>query len=345
LKFDFQPTTERDAHALSEFLRKAFELRAESPLLHEQHMVWKYWTPRPDWEGSRSFVGRLDGVIVAHAAVWPVRVRAPGNEVTAVHVIDWAGNRNYPGIGGRLMKHIAANAPMMIATGGSDIARRILPVLGFRPHGELCLFARPVRPLGQALTTAHRDYKLPARVLRNAYWCFSHRLSVPPGWSAKPLAPDEVPQGLWPQPSPAKAVTARDPDLYRYFLASPAAPHQLFGLQNGHQLVGYFCLAFVPHVARIADLWLPSTQLEDWCAGYQTAAALAAGDKQIYEITACGSTELAKQALAGAGFLVRGRSAVSLRGAANALKGREMHLQMLDSDASFLTEGSVSYLT
>src|SRR5207302_947162 len=151
------------------------------------------------------------------------------------------------------------------ATGGSDIARRILPVLGFRTHSELSLFARPVKPLGQALTTAHRDYKLPARVLRNAYWCFSHRLSLPRGWSAQPLAPDEVPAGLWPQLSPAQAVTARDADLYRYFLASPAVPHRLFGLHNDHQVVGYFCLAFVPHVARIADLWLPSTRLEDWC--------------------------------------------------------------------------------
>jgi hypothetical protein len=54
---------------------------------------------------------------------------------------------------------------------------------------------------------------------------------------------------------------------------------------------------------------------------------------------------LAKQALARAGFLLRGRSAVSLMGDADTLKGRELHLQMLDSDASFLTEGSVSYLT
>ncbi len=345
MNIEFQPTTQRDAAALADFLGRVFQSRAGATLLDEKHMEWKYWAARPDWEGSRSFTVQHDGAIVAHAAVWPVRVRVSGREVSAVHLIDWAADRKYPGVGLWLLRQIAAKCRMMVATGGSEIARGILPVIGFRPHSELYRFARPVRPLGQALTTAERDWKLPARLLRNTFWRLSHPLSLPRGWSARPLAPEEVPEGLWPQPSPATAVTARGASFYRYFVDSPAAPHVLFGLQKNGELTGYFCLAFASHVARIADLWLPSTEVEDWCAGFRTAAVVAAREKRVYEVSAWASTALGKEGLSRAGFLLRGRSAVSLFGDAKILEGRELHLQMLDSDASFVSGEAVSYLT
>jgi len=202
-----------------------------------------------------------------------------------------------------------------------------------------------VRPLGQALTTAERNWKLPARLLRNTFWRLSHPLSLPRGWSARPLAPEEVPEGLWPRPSPTTAVTVRNTGFYRYIVDSPSAPHVLFGLQKGRELAGYFCLAFPPHVARIADLWLPSTKVEDWCAGFRTAAVVAASQKRVYEVSAWASTSLGKEGLSRAGFMLRERLAVSILGDAKILEGRELHLQMLDSDASFVSEEAVSYLT
>jgi hypothetical protein len=54
---------------------------------------------------------------------------------------------------------------------------------------------------------------------------------------------------------------------------------------------------------------------------------------------------LGKEGLSRAGFLLRERSAVSLFGDAKILEGRQLHLQMLDSDASFLSQEAVSYLT
>jgi len=334
------PTTQRDATALSNFLSRVFQSRAEAPLLDEKHMEWKYWAARPDSEGSRSFAARHRGAIVAHAAAWPVRVRVSGQEVTAVHVIDWAADRKYPGVGMWLLRQIAAKVRVMVATGGSEDARRILPVIGFRPHSELYQFSRPVRPLRHALTTVERNWKLPVRLLQNTFWCLSHPLSLPRGWSARRVAPEEIPEGLWPQPSPAAAVTARGSGFYRYFVDSPSAQHVLFGLQKGRGLAGYFCLAFAPHEARIADLWLPSTNVEDWCAGFQTATVLAASEKRVCEVSAWASTALSKEGLSRAGFLLRGRSAVSLFGDAKILEGRQLHLQMLDSDASFLSWNS-----
>jgi hypothetical protein len=233
----------------------------------------------------------------------------------------------------------------MIATGGSEITRRLLPVIGFRPYGELCQFARPVRPLGLALPTAERDWKLPARLLRNTCWRLSPRLSLPRGWSASPLAPEEVPDALWPRPSPTTAVTERGAGFYRYVVDSPSVRHALFGLEKRGTLVGYFCLAFAPHVARIVDLWLPSTDGEDWCNGFRTAAVLAARERDVYEVSAWASTPLGRTGLLHAGFRLRDRSVLSLFGDARILEGRALHVQMLDSDAGFLCEEGVSYLT
>lgn len=345
MQFDFRPTTPRDAAAVSDLLGRTFQLGAGASLLDEKHMSWKYWTARPDWEGSRSFTAQRHGVVVAHAAVCPVRVRVPGQEIAAVHVIDWAGDRQYPGVGTWLLQQIAARVRMMVATGGSEISRRLFPVIGYRPHNELYQFARPLRPLGQVLTTAERNWKRSARFLRNSFWRFSHPLSIPHGWSVAPLAPEEVPERLWPQPSSTTAVTARDAGFYRYFVDSPYVPHLLFGLHKGRELTGYFCLAFTPYVARIADLWLASVEAEDWSAGFQIAAVVAAREKHVNEVSAWASTALGKEALARAGFMLRGRSAVSVLGDARMLEGRELHLHMLDSDASFLSGEAVSYLT
>src|SRR5204863_122149 len=144
------------------------------------------------------------------------RVRVSGQEFTAVHAIDWAADRKYPGVGTWLLRQVAAKVRMMVAIDGSDIARRIFPAIGFRPQGELCQFVRSVRPLAQA-----------------------------------------------------------------------------------------------------------------W-----TAAVVAASQKRVYEVSAWASTALGKEGLSRDGFLLRARSAVSLFGDARILEGRELHLQMLDSDAS-----------
>jgi hypothetical protein len=305
VKIDFQPTAQCEAAALSAFLGRRFP-RAEPSFLAETHMAWKYWSVRPDWAGSRSFTARRHGAIVAHAA---------------------------------------AKVPVMIATGGSEITQRILPVIGFRPHGELCTFARPVRPLRQALATTPKTWRLPARWLRNAFWHVSSPLSLPRGWAVRPLAPEDVPPELWPQPSAATAVTARDTGFYRYFVDSPSTRHELFGLERSRALVGYCCLAFAPHVARIADLWLPSAKVEDWGAGFRAAAAVAARENDVHEVSAWASTALGKEALRRAGFRLRDRAAVSVFDAGRILEGRTLHAQMLDCDASFFFGDVGSYLT
>jgi len=345
VKIDLQPTAPCDAAALSAFLGRMFHVRPGAPFLAEEYMTWKYWSHRPDWIGSRGCAARHDGAIVGHAAAWPVRLRIPGRLIPAVHVIDWAADPKYPGAGVWLLREITSKVESAIATGGSDITRRLLPAIGFRPHSEIGWFARPVRPLGQALTSSRRDWTVPARLLRNAWWSLLPLRWLPRGWSAAPLAPSEVPEQLWPQPSAETAVTARDAAFYQFFVGSPSARHALYGLRRDGGLIGYFCLAFAPHVARIADLWLPSVSVADWCAGFRTAAAVAARFEDVCEVSAWASTALGKESLVRAGFRLRDRLPVSFFGNPAILERRELHVQMLDCDASFLSVEDTPYLT
>jgi hypothetical protein len=339
-------TAPHDAAALSDFLERRLPRGRAHSVPRGEHMRWKYWSHRPDWEGSRSFAATHDGDIVAHAAAWPVRVRVPGVVVPAAHLIDWASDPRYPGAGTWLLRWIGARVGMLIATGGSETTRRILPLLGFRRSGELGSYARPVRPLRQALTTPERGWRLAPRLVRNTFWRALPPLSVPSGWAIVPLAPEDVPEELWCQPSSATAVTARDSGLYGYFVRSPSARHTLFGLEKRGQLLGYCCIAFAPHVARIADLWLRSASADDWCSGFRTAAAEAARGQQVYEVSAWASTGIGALALRRAGFRLRERTVLSVFGDTEILRGRELHVQMLDSDASFLSaDRGVSYLT
>lgn len=343
---DIRVTLPREAAELSQFLGRMLPRGRGHPLPAGDHMRWKYWSARPDWEGSRSFVATHDGRIVAHAAAWPVRVRVPGLVVPAAHLIDWASDPRYPGAGTWLLRRIGTRVGMLIATGGSDITRRILPLLGFRRSGELGCYARPVRPLAQALTRPERDWRIAARLVRNTFWRVLPPLSVPRGWSVVPLAPEDVPEELWCQPSNATAVTARDSGMYGHVVRCPSAPHTLFGLTKNGRLMGYFCLAFAPHVARIADFWLRSPSADDWCAGCRTATAAAARGTHICEVSAWASTAIGRVALYQAGFRLRERSALSVFGDAEVLGGRELHVQMLDCDASFLSaDQGVTYLT
>jgi hypothetical protein len=341
----FRPAGRRDAAAVSSFLQQVFRLPATAAFLDERHIAWKYWTERPDWPGSRSFTARHDATIVAHAAAWPVRFRLPDRVVPAAHLIDWASDPKYPGAGTWLLRQVRAKARLLIATGGTEITRRALPVLGFRPFGEVCCFARPLRPFGQARTTAGKTWRLPVRFVRNSLWRFSPAASAPAGWTAAPIAPEDVDESAWPQPSASTAVAVRDAAFYHYILASPSTRHALVGLKKNGEPIGYFCIAYARHVARIADLWVTSPAAEDWCHAFRCAAAVAARAKDIYEVTAWTSTALGRQALVSAGFRLRDCSTLSVFGDASALQGRSLHIQMVDCDASFLAADEVSYMT
>jgi hypothetical protein len=341
----FRAAVRDDAPALSTFLQGVFRVPATAMLLDQRHLAWKYWSEREDWTGPRSFTARRDGAIVAHVAAWPVRIQLPDRVLSAAHLIDWASDPRYPGAGLWLMWRMRPKVGLLIATGGTEITRRTLPVFGFRPFGEICSFARPLRPFGQSRTQARMDWRLAGRLVRNSAWRWSAPVSAPAGWSGVRIDPDDIDETIWPRASDNTAVAVRTGAFYRYILASPLTRFALFGLRRRGTLVGYFCLAYARHVARHADLWVASTDPDDWCAAYRTACETATCTKDVHEISAWTSTPIGRDALGRAGFRLRDSSTLSVFGDAAPLAGRDLHIQMLDCDASFLAADELCYLT
>ena len=339
------PAVRDDAPALSSLLQQTFRVPATAMLVDRRHLEWKYWLDREDWSGPRSFTARHDEAIVAHAAAWPVRILLRDRVVHAAHLIDWASDAAYPGAGIWLMRHVRSKTDVLIATGGTEITRRALPVLGFRPLGEIACVARPLRPFAQVRSATTRTWRLAGRYLRNSAWRWSAPIDAPEGWSAAIVEPDDLDPSVWPAPSDGTAVASRDAAFYRYVLASPLTRHTLHAVRRRGELVGYFCLAYATHVVRIADLWVRTADAGDWCAAIRTACQTAAQSKDAYEITAWSSTALGKTALGRAGFRLRDCLPLSLSGDAAPLRGRELHVQMVDADASFVAADELRYLT
>jgi hypothetical protein len=340
-----RPSTRDDLPALSVFLQRMFQLPPSSASLDPQHIAWKYWADREDWNGPRSFTARHGQSIVAHVAAWPVRVRLRDRVLQGAHLIDWASDPRYPGAGIWLLRQVRARTAVLIATGGTAATQRTLPLLGFRRLGELSCFARPLRPLAQMCATEGRTLRSSGRFVRNAMWRVYAPVSRPSGWSAAAMAPEDIDESVWPAASDTMGVASRDAAFYRYLLASPVTRHVLYGLRHHGALAGFFCVAYARHVARIADLWVTSAAAGDWCAGFRTASAVAAQSKDVHEVTAWTSTAIGRQALTRAGFRLRDSAPLSAAGDVDAIGCRDVHIQMLECDASFLRADEVCYLT
>jgi hypothetical protein len=345
---NFRATSEADHEAIAALLTRVFQAGPDNLFYSRQHQSWKYWQPRSGWEGSRSFVLEQDRKLLAHGCVWPLPIRGADRAWNGIYLIDWAADPAAPaGVGIALLRRIAALGDAVCAIGGSEMTRAIMPKIGFRPYNEMWFGARPLRPLRQAATHQSRDWKLPARLVRNAVRAWLPPARPPQGWSAAPCPAEEIPEHLWPQPQAELAVGARQPGLFRYLQKSPWADFAFFQVSRNGALAGYFCLSFAVGQARIADLWLPSRSPGDWAAAYLLAIGRA---KQRWsnaaEITASSAVPWGQEALALAGFRIFAQDPITFYGA-HGFPGtsQRFHLQMVDADFCFLHTGAAEYRT
>src|SRR5579862_680450 len=101
----FRPTTPADEPAIIELVRASFGMTADHPMIERRHLRWKYWEPRDDWEGSRSYLLTKDGTAVAHAAVVPCECLHGAQRIRIIQVIDWVARPDVRGAGAAIMQH------------------------------------------------------------------------------------------------------------------------------------------------------------------------------------------------------------------------------------------------
>jgi len=330
---------------LVDFLTAAFHLPKTAPFVEPRLMNWKYDEPRPDWTGSRSYAWMESGKIAAHACICPVTYRAGDREIQASYLIDWAASRNSPGAGALLLRNLASFFPVLLAIGGSSDTRQILPKLGYRQAGELAFYVRVLRPWRQVRTDpVRRGWKAPLRLARNLFWSLARTSSVPREGHCSPIRESRASDGL--PFLPGAVSTERTPELMNYWLRCPGAAMSAFRVVEPSGVSGWFVLSRVGGVMRIADMRIPSAEVEHWRAAYAFAAQAADDDEQACELIASASTPLAHEALRRSGFRLHHTDPVYLLDPQNLLIGHApLDIALIESDAGYLYNPDYPYLT
>jgi hypothetical protein len=337
MKRDVRPSTPADAPAIVDlFTQAGLQPNADPQALH-----WKYWQERPDWPWPRSYVLTTGPDLIAHGAFVPGRLAWGARRETTGHVIDWAARPGEFGAGTMIMKHIGQQVDSLLAIGGSADTLRILPHIGFRALGTVTGYVRPLFPVRSLHRTEKPSWKSLPRFIRNVAWKLAAPAPGSQGWQAKRILRaedlDELASVL---PVPTGATTLlRDVELFRYMLGCPIIPMQLFAVDNGGGLRGYFLLASAPGQVRIVDCWVASTRTADWSGMILCAVQEALKDSQAAEVVTWASDPLLGAALVVCGFHARDESQVQWRAAPGAaLPPSPLRIQMLDNDAAYLSD-------
>lgn len=345
MAFELRRTTPDDYEAVVELCCAAMDATPEAPFLGRAQMAWKCWQEHPWWEGSRGYLIEKDGAVAAHGCAWPVFVRRNGETLPGFNVIDWAALDRFPGAGVILIKRLMGELPRMYNIGGTEDTTAVLPRMGFQTINRHHLAARPLRPVRQALTHPRRDWRLPARFLRNLVWSRSGSWRPPAGWEAVPVAdPTTAPEQWW-----TDAVSGtrclRTADWYRYILSSPEPRFELYDLRRRGETRGFFCLSRCPGQARVADYRiLGEAATEDWLALAALAIGSARRDASSAEITAWTSDEPFLAALERAGFRkLRSEPVRCNREEFQTSGGEPYFFTGLDSDFAYLHLAGIDY--
>jgi hypothetical protein len=307
-----------------------------------QYLTWKYWQPRADWPGPRSFIVTGNHEPIAHAAIVPGTCSWAGRRLATLHMYDWAA-RAGTGAGVMLLKHVSRMTDALLAIGGGAETLRILPHVGFRPVGVATGYARPLHPMrimrcGMAWKVLPR---LGRALLRRSAAAAPER-----SWQARRLAAAEVSQisSVFPRPIRGLAVTERSVDLFHYLLSCPGFPMHLYAVERGSIIRGYFMLASVAGQARIADCWVQSDEPSDWRNLILCAVEQARRDPQAAEVVILASDPLLAAALQSCGFDARFQIPIQMRSThQDPLPEGRLRVQLLDNDAPYMWEGRNVY--
>jgi hypothetical protein len=315
------------------------------PNFEPEHLQWKYWQPRADWPGPRSFVLTDGSGLSAHGAVIPGWCAWGTHRIKVVQVIDWAALPRAVGAGVALMKHIGQQTQAMLSVGGSAHTRKIQPHIGFRPAGVVTGYVRTLFPM-RLRSGSSPPWKLLPRFARSVAWTLAAPAAHNRDWQVRRLASDEIERvvPVFPAPTRGMAVLERSVELFRYMLSCPVVPMALFGLERAGRARGYFLLASAPGQVRIADCWMDSDDPADWRGMILCAVAQAKHDPQAAEVVIWANEPVLVATLAGCGFHPRYESPVQVRPTDEAwMPPLPLRVQMLDSDGAYFHEGRREY--
>jgi hypothetical protein len=331
----FRPTSASDFAELAPFLTRALSIGTGARGFSEEDLHWKYCVSRPEWEGSRSYVLVGRHGIEAHCGLVPVCQRSPAGQIRSAHFIDWAADSEALGAGVRVLRKVRGLVHVLLAVGGTQATRTIMPVIGFGRANDAVLMARPIRPLRQALTHQKRDWKRPIRLVRNSVWARIPPIRAPIDWSVEQVDTTQVPANLWVASDMAPVSRERMAGAYAYYATCPFVRFRLFLMRHRHNPLGCILLGSSGGQARIADIWATDRSPETLIASYRLALVAALQDTSVAEVVACVSTVTRYRAAMASGFREYRREPIMVL-PADGLSLQDVDYQPLDDDTAFL---------
>ncbi len=342
----FRATTLDDLDAIRAFLGEIFEVGPGAAFLSPGMLNWKYWEPRGDWDGPRGYLLEQGGAIVAHAGVWPLAVGPGTGNLRGAQLIDWGASRQSSGAGISLLMKLTRKFDFMIGIGGTEATRKILPAFGFEKRKEMWRGARPIRPLGQALTHQTRNWKLPLRFLRNSFWASQPANSPYTQWEAREIGSQEIAPEIYSAATAGTGFAPRPPSFFDYLLRCPEVPFRLYGIFEQGVAKGHFSIGLLRGQARLAGAWLIEPSPAAWAAAYSLATEAARAIPNANEILAAGCDQASLQGATRAGFrIVKGPDVSVLDEKKRLSLPADFQVQLCDDDAAFLDVGKPTYVT
>ena len=266
-------TTEADIDKLIALFSKAFQLKGNEPLRNPALLRWKYFDPRPDWQGSRSYVLHSGQRWLAHACVCPMTIRHGGNTVNGVLLVDWLST--VPGAGAEIYRRFYPMVDVVFGNGGSTQARRTINELKYPTIGSVAMHSRPFKPLALYGGSKRSAADL-LRLGRNFALSMAPGHTLSPGWRSTQVSQfteehraicDHSPEGF--------LQTVRSPEHLNYYLRCPLAKMSGHAVYQGSALQGYFILAEFQTESKLVDLRINSVNPEHWAAGIALATRAA----------------------------------------------------------------------
>jgi hypothetical protein len=340
-------TLSSEQAALAEFLQRTFQSPAQMNSFDPDMLSWKYFSAHPDWPEARSYVGKKDDQIMAHAGIWPLRLMNAGQELRVIHMIDWAAARTEPGVGVLLLRKLAGMCDLLLTIGGSADTRAILPKIGYRKCGVLKLQARVIHPSRQFRLSSNLNWKAPLRMLRNAAWSLPTLPRVPRGWVASnvPRFDDSI-ASIIEHTTAEDVISQRTVTGLNYFLKCPGAKFSAYLISQSGRLRGYFLLSQIQGQTRIVNLGINTENSQDWPTACALAAQTAANLPKTCEIVAGFSNPSVQAEFAQMGFRVRQVLPVFCYDPRKRFElAHPLDLSMLDGDLCFMANSKNPYLT
>jgi hypothetical protein len=336
-----------DAGAVRAFLASIFGVTTDATFLRADIFDWRYFQPRPDWDGPRSWVVKIEGQIVAHIGVWPLTLRTPTGPVTFVHPLDWAASPAFPGAGILLFRSFLRRTGTVLGLGGSEQSKRLLPSLGFEKLGKVDIYAKwlvrhRLRANTRLATVARQGMRLARKLI---FRPLAERQFD--GWAAVSVSvfPRQLDEVIDRSESGEHSFLWTGVQSLNFVLTCPIRSCKGFLLYQNGRLRGYFILSRPGNQSRIADLRVDSISPEDWNAAYLVATECAKDDPDAHEVTAYSSTELVKGALEAQGFRIMMDRDFRLHDHQKRISARVIQFHPIASDAFLLYNPKFPYLT